>query len=307
MKRKIGVRELIESLSESHCVLGSLDRYVLAPAPIDQADENSLSFCTKKKEEQAPQVIKDSKAGIIICPEGIELHKQDYQNKTLIQVSNPRLTFARLLRQYFTPTIEFGIHPSAVIDPEAKIHPKVYIGPNCSIGKCQIDEGTILHGNIYIYPNTKIGKRVIVHGGTVIGSEGFSYERNERGELENFPQVGGVVIEDDVEIGSNVSIDHGTLVDTFIGQGSKIDNLTHISHNDIIGKHCQINALVVICGSVTIDDYSHVAPHACVREQVNIGHHVLVGMGSVVTQDVDDNLIVVGVPAKPIQNKVSQD
>lgn len=305
MKRRVQARELIKSLSESHRVLGSLDRYVLAPAPIDQADEDSLSFCSKTK-DQASQVIKDSKAGIIVCPEGIEFSEQDYKKKTLIQVSNPRLTFARLLRQYFVPDIEFGIHPSAVIDQKAEIHPKVYIGPNCFIGKCQIGEGAVLYGNVYVYDKTKIGKKVIVHAGTVIGSEGFGLERNEKGELVSFPQVGGVTIEDNVEIGSNVSIDHGTLVDTVIGEGTKIDNLTHISHNDRIGKHCQINALVVICGSVTIDAYSHIAPHSCIREGLSIGHHVLVGMGSVVTKDIDDNLVVMGIPAKPIRNNVSQ-
>ncbi|MFC1912766.1 LpxD N-terminal domain-containing protein [Chloroflexota bacterium] len=305
MERKVEVRELIKSLKESYHVLGSLDSYVLAPATIDQADEDSLSFCSRKK-EQVLQIIRGSRARVIVCPEGIEPYEQDYQNKTLILVPNPRLTFARLIRKYFVPAIEFGIHPSAVVDQKAEIHPKVYIGPNCSIGNCQIDEGTVLYGNVSVYPETELGKRVKVHAGTVVGSEGFGYERNEKGELESFPQLGGVRIEDDVEIGANVSIDRGTLGDTVIGVGSRIDNLTHISHNDIIGKHCQINALVVVAGSVTIGDYSHIAPHACLREGLNIGHHVLVGMGSVVTKDISDNLVVMGSPAKPIRKNISK-
>lgn len=304
MKKMVQARKLIKSLNESYHVLGSLDRYVFAPAPIDQASEYSLTFCSKKK--QALKVIKDSKAGVIICPSEIEFSEQDYQHKTLIQVFNPRLTFARLLQQYFVCAVDFGIHPTAVIDKEAKIHPKTYIGPNCSIGKCQIDEGAVLFGNVYIYNKTKIGKKVIVHAGTVIGSAGFGYERNEKGELESFPQIGGVIIEDNVEIGSNVSIDCGTLGDTVIGERSKIDNLTHIAHNARIGKHCTINVQAAICGSVVIGAYSHIAPHVCIREKLTIGHHVLVGMSSLVTKDIGDNLVVMGIPAKPIRNNVSQ-
>ncbi|MFC2060264.1 LpxD N-terminal domain-containing protein [Chloroflexota bacterium] len=298
MKREITVRELIECIEGDCHTQGDLDRYVLIPSPIDEAGDYSLSFCANKYRDKAPQLIRDSKAAVIICPEEVELSKADYANKTLIRVPNPRLTFARLIQQFFVPPVEFDIHPSAIVDPKASIHPKVCIGPNCYVGECEIGEGTVLHSNIRVYPKTRIGKRVIIHPGAVIGLEGFGFERNENGQLESFPQIGRVIIEDDVQIGANVCIALGALGDTIIGAGTKIDNLTHISHNDRIGKCCQVNALVVICGSVTIGDYSQVAPHAVVREGVHIGHHVLVGMGSVVTKDIDDNLVVTGVPAK---------
>ncbi|GAI40131.1 unnamed protein product, partial [marine sediment metagenome] len=248
-------------------------------SPIHNAKHDSISFCYYKG-EKALKAIRESQAQVIICSNELLFEENDYTDKTFILVSNPRLSFIQVMQKYFQEKPKFGIHPSAVIDEDAKVHHNVYIGPNtCIMGKCEIGENTIIYGNVYMYPNVIIGRNVIIHAGTVIGSEGFGLERNERGELENFPQLGGVTIDDDVDIGSNVSIDHGTLGNTIIGIGTKIDNLTHISHNDRIGKHCQINALVVICGSVVIEDYSHIAPHACVREGLHIGHNVLVGMG----------------------------
>ncbi len=304
MKKRVSVKELVGALNESYRVLGSMDRYISTPSPIDQAGEKSLTFCSRKK-EQALQIIRSSKAGVIVCPNEIEISGLDYQNKTLIQVCNPRLTFIRLLQRYFVPPPEFGIHPSAIIDETDKIEPQVYIGPHCYIGgECEIGEGTIIYGNVYIYPKVKIGRRVIIHAGTVIGADGFGFERNEKGEYEKFPQLGGVVIGDNVEIGSNVSIDRGALGDTIIGEGTKIDNLVHIAHGVILGKHCIVIAVTIIGGSVKIGDYSWIAPHVCIREGLSIGSHVLVGMGSVVTKDIGDNLVVMGVPAKEIRRNI---
>jgi UDP-3-O-[3-hydroxymyristoyl] glucosamine N-acyltransferase len=300
IKKKLSVSELVGSLKEPYRVLGSMDRYVSTVSPIEQAGGNSLAFCSEKKQKPL-QLIGSSKAGVIVCPDGIECSVSDYQDKTLIQVSNPRLTFLRLLQRHFVSAPEFGIHPSAVIDRKARIDPQVYIGPNCYIGACQIDEGTVLYGNAYVYPKTKIGKRVIIHAGTVIGADGFGYERNESGELERFPQLGGVIIGADVDIGSNVSIDRGALGDTIIDKGTKINNLVHIAHNVRIGKHCVIASFASLSGTVRVGDYSWIAPHVCIREGISIGSHVLVGMGSVVTKDVGDNLVVIGAPAREVR------
>ena len=303
MKKKVLVKQLVASLNESYRVLGSIDRYVLTPSPIDQAEETSLSFCSKKR-EQPLETIRNSKAGVIVCPDGIEFPELDYDNKTLIQVSNPRLTFIRLLQRHFALAPQFGIHPSAIIDEKAKVSQHVYIGPHCYIGECEVGEGTMIYGNVYIYSGVKIGRRGTIHAGTVIGAEGFGFERNEEGKYEKFPQLGGVVIEDDVEIGSNVSIDRGALSDTIIGEGTKIDNLVHIAHNVRIGKHCIVIAVTIIGGSVQIGDYTWIAPHVCIREGISIGSHVLVGMGSVVTKDIGDNLVVMGIPAKEIRKNL---
>jgi UDP-3-O-[3-hydroxymyristoyl] glucosamine N-acyltransferase len=303
MAGKIGVSELVNSLGMSYKVLGRSDKQVLAPVPLGEGGKESLSFCTRTGSD-ALEMLRASKAGVVICSDKIRLAKKDYQEKTLIQVANPRLAFIRLLQQYFTNTPEYGIHPTAIIDPKARVGEKVFIGPYACIGECQIGEETIIQGNVHILSKTIIGKRVSIDAGTVIGTDGFGFERNEKGELEKFPQIGGVVIEDDVEIGSNVSIDRGSLANTIIGRGTKIDNLCHIAHNVVIGKHCVVIALSMIGGSTRIGDYSHVAPSASIMNKVELGKNVLVGLGAVVTKSVADNLVVKGVPAKPVRKNI---
>lgn len=297
IKKKISIKGLCNSVGMRHEVLGSIDRYVAIPSPIDEANEDSVSFCSKKAED-ALESIRNSRAGVVICSNKLRFNQEDCRDKTLILVANPRLAFIRVMREHFEEEVSFGIHPTAIIDEEAEIAPRVHIGPHCYIGRCQIGEGTIIDGNVYIYPNVKIGRDVVIQAGAVIGARGFSFERNKSGELEAFPHTGGVVIEDDVLISSGVTIARGTMADTIVGEGTKIDPLTEISHNVVIGKHCGICASVVIAGSVKIGDYSWIAPCACLRDGIEIGKNVVVGMGSVVTKDVDDNLVVFGVPAK---------
>lgn len=304
-RRHISVSEICNSINMKYRILGLSDRYVSMPSPITEANEKSISFCTKEGED-ALKIISETKAKVIFCSNELLLAAEDIQNKTLILVSNPRLAFIRVMQRYFEEKIKFGIHPSTVIDEKAKISSNVYIGPNSYIGACEIEENTAIHGNVFVYPNVKIGRNVIIQAGTVIGTSGFSYEKNEQGEFERFPHIGGVIIEDDVEIGSNVSIDRGTIGNTIIGRGTKIDNLCHIAHNVVIGKHCTIIAQSMIGGSTRIGDYSWVSPQACLRDGIKIGKNVVIGMGSIVTKDVEDGWIVFGVPAKKVRKAERQ-
>jgi UDP-3-O-[3-hydroxymyristoyl] glucosamine N-acyltransferase len=304
MAREITIKELIDSIQEQYRVLGSMDTHVRSPSPIDQADDNSLCYC-KKKGEQALEMIRNSRAKVIICSDSLDLTEADYQGKTLIQVSNPRLTFSRLLHKYFTPIPEFGIHPTAVISEKTSIGREVYIGPYSYIGDCEIGNGTRIDGHVYIHDGTRIGKGVIIHAGVVIGAEAVGFERNEIGEWVKFPQISGVVIEDNVEVGANSVVCRGSLSDTLVGKGTKVDNLVRIGHGVRIGKHCIIIAGAIICGSVKIGDYTWIGPLACIRENIRIGNQVLVGAGSVVHKDIDDNLVVTGSPARPIRKNTT--
>ena len=297
VSRKISMKELQDSISETPEVLGDMDRHVSAASPIDRANENSVSFCSRKTED-ALQIIRNSKANVVICFNELQFTEDSYKDKTLILVPNPRLAFIQVMQEHFQEKIELNISPTAVIEEGAEIHPNVYIGPHSYIGRCRVGEGTIIYGNTYVYSNVEIGKKVIIHAGTVIGADGFGYERDEQGKLEKFPHIGGVIIEDNVEIGSNVSIDKGTLGNTIIQQGTKINNLSHIAHNVIIGSHCVINARTSISGGCRIGDYSWIAPGACIRNGIQIGNQALVGMGAVVTRNVDDGKTVFGVPAR---------
>ncbi len=305
MKRKVQVKALIESLSEQHRVLGSINRYVRSAYSIDQADDDSICFC-RSKGERALEMIRSSKAAVIVCSDGFEIPEEDYQDKTLIQVTNPRLTYSRLLTRYFLHRPKPGIHPTAIIDEKARIGKKVHIGPYSYIGNCEIGEGVIIDSHVHIHDGTRIGKNVIIHPGVVIGTVTVAFERNDKGELEWFPQLGGVVIEDDVEIGANTHIARGPLQrsDTVIGKGTKVDVLVHIGHGVRIGRHCVVVCITSIFGRVKIGDFTFISSQVCIREGVNVGNRVLVGMGSIVTKDIPDNLVVIGSPAKPIRENV---
>ena len=296
-KQKISIDDLLNSIGEASRVLGKKDKYVAVASPIDNATKESVTFCNKKN-EIGLQMVRNSRAGVVICHDDLQLTADDLKDKTLILVSNPRLAFIRVIQKHFQEKTNFGISPTAVIENGAEIHPCVYIGHHCYIGKCKIGEGTIIYGNNYIYPNTEIGRNVIIHAGAVIGAEGAGFERNTKGELEKFPQIGGTIIEDNVEIGSNSSVMRGAMGNTVIGQGTKIGNLCYIGHGVTIGKHCLILQHSVLGGSSQIGDYSQVSLSACIRNKVEVGKNVLVGMGSVVTKNISDDKIVFGVPAK---------
>ena len=296
-KNKISVDELLNSIGEAVKVLGKKDRYVSVPSPIDKASSESVTFCNKKAPEGL-QMVRNSKAGVVICYDDLQFTGDDFKGKTLILISNPRLAFMRIMRRHFVEAMKYGISPQAVIDEGTKIHPSVYIGPNSYIGKCEIGENTVIDGNVYIYPGAVIGRNVVIHAGTVIGAEGQGFHRNKQGELEKFPQIDSVIIEDDVEIGSNASIMRGAMGNTIIGQGTKIGHLCSIGHGVVIGKHCLIVVHSMLGGSSRIGDYSQVSLGANIRNGVEIGKNVVVGMGAVVTKNVGDGKIVFGVPAK---------
>jgi UDP-3-O-[3-hydroxymyristoyl] glucosamine N-acyltransferase len=307
MVREFNVEELIGSISEPLQVLGKLDRYVSYPAPIDTSIAHAFTFCSKL-DKKALKTISASYAKVIICSAEFEFSKKDYKNKTLILVKNPRLAFIEIVQKFFTTPKEYCISSSALISENAHIHPNVYIGPHTYVGDCTIGEGSIIYGNVYIYSNVTIGRNVTIHSGTTIGVEdAFAYERNAKGELIKFPHFGGVIIEDDVDIHVHVNIDRGTFGNTIIGRGTKINRYAHIGHNGIVGKHCQIGGQCFVAGSCAIGDFCELALCSCVRNGTNIGKNVMVGMGSVVTKDVEDDWIVFGVPAKKSKkNKIPE-
>jgi UDP-3-O-[3-hydroxymyristoyl] glucosamine N-acyltransferase len=212
----------------------------------------------------------------------------------------------RVVAKFFPPPTISGVDPTAVISPSARLHPSVAVGAFSSIGDCTIGEGSVIMNNVHIYSGVTIGKHVIIHSGTVIGADGFGFQRNKEGLLEKFPHIGGVRIGDNVEIGSNTSIDRGTLDDTVIGNGSKIDNLVHIAHNVRIGQHSLVIAHAMIAGGVVIGDGAWVAPNVAVREQLTIGNNATVGLAAVVVKDVAENTTVAGAPAVELEEFKAQ-
>ncbi len=161
----------------------------------------------------------------------------------------------------------------------------------------------MIRGRVHLYPGSIVGRNVIIHAGAVIGADGFGFERNESGRWEKFPHFGCVVVEDDVEIGANVCIDRGTMGETRIGTGAKIDDLVYIAHNVEIGRDCLVMASSVLCGSCKLEERVEVSPGAVIRDKVRIGTDGRVGLGAVVVADVPAGVVVAGVPARPFQSE----
>ncbi len=267
---------------------------------VSDAGENSLVWISPRK--QNPEaVISETKARIIICSLDTKVEQYILKDKLLIKVENPKLALIRILEKLYSPKVEYGIHPTASIHKEAKINEKVYIGPFTYIGKSEIDEGTIIHGNCFVFDNVKIGRNVSINAGSIIGSEGFGYELNEKNEYEKFIHIGGVEIHDNVDIGANTCIVRGALANTVIGKGTKIDNLVHIGHNAIIGKHCIITANNMVGGSVRIEDHSWLGPSSSTLNQLTLAKNSYAGLGSVITKNLPSGEVWAGNPAAPIE------
>ena len=203
-------------------------------------------------------------------------------------------------------TSKTSLCSSAIILESARI------GKNCSIGnftkigdKCIIGDNTVVGDRVIMEQNTRIGKNCIIQPGTVIGADGFAYERLEDTlELQRFPHIGGVIIGDNVEICSNCSIARGSLSNTIIGEGTKLDALVHIAHNVEIGRHCALTAGTIIGGSTRIGDMCWTGLNSTIKHKVKIGNKVIIGSGASVINNIDDEDIVAGVPAKSIRHKV---
>ena len=298
--KRLFVKTLVEDLTLKPIqVLGRLDQVISRPVALsDPAPSDGIAFC-KNATSEALTMIRSSGAKTVICRASDSLHELAATGKTILVVENPRLYFIQVVQRYFSPEVSKGVHPTAVVDSSAQIDPSVAIGPMAYIGPhCKIGSGTVLHGRVYIYGNTRIGRNVIIHAGAVIGADGFGYERNAEGGFEKFPHAGGVVIGDDVEIGANTCIDRGTLGDTTIKAGSKIDNLVHIAHNVCVEENCAVIAHAMLAGSVNVGKGSWVAPSTAVRESITIGAKSLVGLGAVVVSDVAEGATVMGSPAR---------
>lgn len=240
------------------------------------------------------------------------------ERKVIIRVANARIAYARVLPLFFPePTFAPGVHASAVVAASAQIDPSAHIGPNCVIGEkvkiaarvvlrggnhigdgCSIGEDTRLFPNVTLYNLTQVGLRVRIHAGSVIGSDGFGYVF-DGGIHRKVPQVGQVIIHDDVEIGANVTIDRGALGPTVIGKGSKIDNLVQIAHNVTIGEHCLLIAQVGIAGSTRLGNYVTLAGQVGIAGHLTIGHQAIIAAQSGVMHHVPDKGKYLGAPAQP--------
>lgn len=236
-----------------------------------------------------------------------------------LEVDDPLMAFAQavpLFRRPPPPSFQ-GIHPQAIVAESARlgrdvtIHPGVVIGERVELGDhvviypgaviqedCQLGNDCVVHPRAVLYPGVILGQRVVIHAGSVLGGDGFGY-RFHQGRHLKVPQLGGLVVGDDVEIGCNTTIDRGTFGDTKIGAGTKIDNLVQIGHNTSIGQHNLVCGLVGIAGSCVTGDHVVLAGQVGLRDHITIGPRAVIGAQAGVSRDVKPDAAVVGSPAIP--------
>jgi UDP-3-O-[3-hydroxymyristoyl] glucosamine N-acyltransferase len=289
---------------------GDDDIEITGAGTLDQAQHGDIAFV--ESAELLPRG-EDSQASALIVPQHIGSCR-----KPLIRAANPRFAFGKVLAVFSERSRpQPGVHPSAVlgrnvslgervsigamavvwdnvaIGDDTIIHPQAYIGEDVRIGRhCEVFAQAVL------YDRVEVGDRVIIHASSVIGADGFGYTP-ESGAHVKMPQIGNVILEDDVEIGANSCVDRATVASTRIGAGTKIDNLVHVAHNCQIGKHCLICAQVGISGSTIIGDRVIMGGQVGVNDHVTIGEGAVFGGQAGVISDVEPGQFYSGYPARP--------
>lgn len=280
---------------------------------IEDGEEGTLTFLANPKYEN---FIYESRASIILVNKGFRPRQKI--NATLIKVDDAYKAFATLLSLYSQTRDKMimGIEQPSFIDGSAilgkniylgafayvgknvrvgnnvKIYPQTYIGENVEIG-----DDSVLYAGSKIYPDTKIGKRCVVHAGAVIGSDGFGFAPQEDGTYKKIEQIGNVILEDDVEIGANTTIDCGTMGSSIIRKGAKLDNLIQIAHNCEIGENTVVAGLVGLAGSTKVGKNCKLAGQVGLAGHLSIGDNVQIGAQSGVSKNVKEDQIILGTPA----------
>jgi len=277
-------------------------------ATLESAGPGDLSFVVADRFLDAAR---RSAATALIAPPGFDLG-----GRPAIRVAQPYAAVAAILPVFFPPPVVVpGVHPTAYVADSARIspsatvgaftvvgersvvgerailHPHVFVGPDCRVG-----EGNVLHPHVVLRERVELGRRVVVHPGSVLGADGFGYVFDGQAHRK-IPQVGRVVVEDDVEIGANVAVDRATLGETVIGRGTKIDNLVQIGHNTVVGQAAIIVAQVGIAGSCRIGRGVVLAGQAGIADHVTIGDGAQIGSQAGVHRDVPAGAGMIGTPA----------
>lgn len=303
------IAELVEAVS----VEGECSGAVTGLASLKAALPGDLSFLAHKR--YAPELAA-TRASVVLLPP--DFPHQPAPGQAVLRVNQPNEAVSRICRKLevlLWPKEPAGVHPTAFIDPSAQVDPGASIGPRCCIeAHAVVGAGSRLEAGVVvgrksrvgpdcwigwstvIYPECTVGARVRIHAGAVIGADGFGYEF-VRGRHQKVPQVGTVVVEDDVEIGANACVDRGRFGPTIIGAGSKLDNLVQIGHNCTLGRHCIIVAQVGIAGSTVLGDYVMIGGQAGIGGHLEIGTAAKIAAQSGVGHDVPAKGYVMGSPA----------
>ncbi len=262
---------------------------------LDNIKDNTLSFSKNKVLEGI-----DTHT-LILVPLDFEYRADSVYS--VIKVKNPRLTFAKVVNNFFITKKKNKIDKTAIIGSNCKIERTVSIGAFCKIGdNVIIGKNTIIKNSVIIEDNTFIGNSCYIKSGAILGEDGFGFDFEEDSTPVRIPHIGNVTIGDNVEIGSNTVIARGTLDNTIINDNVKIDDHVFIAHNCLVGKNTVIIAFAEISGSVIVGKNCWIGPNCSIIQKVKIGDNVMVGIGAVVTKNIDSNKKVMGLDALGLKN-----
>jgi UDP-3-O-[3-hydroxymyristoyl] glucosamine N-acyltransferase len=299
---------------------GDGGRVITGVAAIEQAGPSDLAYLDNAA--YASAIATTRAAALVIAPKLID---KAPAGLTLLIADEPYRAFAQAASKLYPAAVrsapifqERGVAPGAFVHPDARLEQDVTIDPGAVIGaRAEIGAGSVVCANAVIGPDVRIGRecsigpgasiahalignRVVVHAGVRIGQDGFGYAMGRKGHLK-VPQIGRVIVQDDVDIGANTCIDRGSTRDTIIGEGTKIDNLVQIAHNVVIGRHCVIVSQVGISGSCTLGDFVILAGQAGLIGHLDIGSGAVIGAQSGVMHDVPAGAKMGGSPALPMR------
>ncbi len=300
------LKELADFLGAT--VLGDSEVRITGLATLDDAGEGEITFLANPKYLAK---VATTRASAVVLPPGVDRH-----GRNAIEIASPYLAFAKLMNLFHVLPYRAGgimegawLADSVVMGRDVTIFPGAYVAAGVTLGDrttlhpgvvlypgVQVGDDSIIHANVTIREHCQVGSRVTIHSGTVIGSDGFGYAPDGAGWYK-IPQIGIVVVEDDVEIGANVTIDRAALEVTRIGRGTKIDNLVQIAHNCVIGENCMIVSQVGISGSTRLGNRVTLAGQVGVAGHLEIGDNVMVGAKSGVPGSIPAGQMVSGIPA----------
>ncbi len=304
-------------------LVGESNHLIIGPEQLEKAEYNHITFIGSKR---YARLWEKSKACAAIVDEEFKL--EPGENRALIRVENADLAMAKVLEAFDpgTPSFEMDVHPTAVIHVSVKMGEGCKIGAGCFVGRdVVLGDGVILFPNVTIMDQTIVGDGTVIWPGTVIrerceigcncifqnnvsiGADGFGYRPSENGGgLVKIPQIGNVVIGDEVEIGANSCVDRGKFSSTIIGRGCKIDNLVQIGHNCVMGQYCIMAGHSGLAGSVTLGDGVVIGGSASIKDHVTIHSGAVVGAGSGVVGDIPAGKSVLGYPAQGARDMLKQ-
>ena len=303
-------------------IAGSTSQTITAPEQLEIANESEISFIGNKKYEKLWET---SKACVAIVNEDISI--EPGENRAFIKVKNADLAMSQVLEMFApsTPIFAQDIHPTAVIDDSAVIGTGVrigagsYIGPKVSIAnnttiypnvtildECTIGKNTVIWPGTVIRERCHIGSDCIIHPNATIGADGFGFRPCAERGLVKIPQIGNVIIGNNVEIGANTCVDRGKFSSTILGDGCKIDNLVQIGHNSKLGKFCIMAGNSGLAGSVTLGNGVIIGGSASIKDHTTIGDGAIVGAGSGVTGDIPAGKTMLGYPAVEARDALKQ-